>query len=120
MWPPNNKGKKLVRVSHLTLANLVKAMIPGILTCQELADESGLHYSTVLEITKAMHRAGACYICDWQDDARGRQTIKVFKIGTGKDRKKSLVSSTEKSRRYRARLKAMAEINILGATNGNH
>lgn len=85
MNPPNNKSKRLIKINAITQANLIKLLIEGIYTCQELADETGLHYVTVLQYTRELHRAGAAYICRWEKDRRGRDMKKIYKIGRDKD-----------------------------------
>jgi len=67
---------------------LVKAMIDGTMTCRELAAETGLHYLTVLQYGKAMHKAGAAHISGWELDSLGRCSIRIYRLGPGKDAKK--------------------------------
>jgi hypothetical protein len=72
----------------MTFALLVKAMIDGTMTCRELAEYTGLHYLTVLHYTKAMHKAGAAHVAAWENDSVGRCSIRVYRLGPGKDAKK--------------------------------
>lgn len=101
--PPSNKGKKISRVNSLSFAQLVKFLNEGLYSCKELADLTGLHYVTVLEYTRAMYRAKAVYICEWEADSRGRSLIKIYKIGNGKDAKRTKISGADRSIAYRAK-----------------
>lgn len=101
--PPTNKGRKQVKVNALTLAKLVRLLLDGELNCQELAQETGLHYVTVLEYTRYMHREGAVHICNWEPDARGRRIIKVYKLGVGKDMRRPKMTQVQRAAAYRER-----------------
>ncbi len=110
MNPPNNKNKKIIKINALSQAQLIKAMLEGLLNCQELADETGLHYVTVLQYTRELHAAGAAHITHWEKDSRGRDSIKVYKIGIGKDAKREKMSRAARAARYRLKKKSI-EIN---------
>lgn len=94
-------------------AKLIKAMIPGDLNCQELADETGLHYVTVLEYTRELHKAKAAHIVRWEKDSRGRDVIKVYKLGTGKDAVRQRLTGAERQERVRARRAAAQKAAVL-------
>lgn len=102
MRPPNNKGKHITKVNALTQAKLIKLLLDGTRSCQELADETGLHYVTVLDYTRYLHREGAAYIVEYQQDTLGRDSIKVFKLGAGKDAKRYALTQAQRSARCRA------------------
>ena len=105
--PPNNRGRKIVKINALSQAQLIKAMLDGTLTCQELAEETGLHYVTVLQYTRELYAAGAAHICYWEKDARGRDAIKIYKIGEGKDAKRERMSRAERAARYRLKKRSI-------------
>lgn len=46
------------KVNAMSQAQLIKLLLDGDRTCAELADESGLHYVTVLEYCRELHKAG--------------------------------------------------------------
>jgi len=101
------RTRKSTKVGAMSYAKLLKAMVPGTLTCIELADEVGLHVLTVYDYTKAMHKEGAIHIADWDTDAMGRENIRIYRLGPGKDavarrKPRSLISAE-----YRARKKQM-------------
>ena len=56
------RGKTTIKVNAMAYAHLVELMLDGTHSCQELARATGLHYVTVLDYTRAMHRAGAAHI----------------------------------------------------------
>ena len=99
-----------VKVGALSYAQLILYMLEGIHNCQELADLTGLHYVTVLQYTRELYKAKACHICSWEKDSRGREMVRIYKIGKGKDAKKELVSNAERQARYRSK---KAHINMM-------
>lgn len=74
----------MIKIGASTYARLLKAMIPGDLTCKELAEETGLHQLTVYQYCRAMHQHGVAHIARYEPDSRGRHTIKVYRLGEGK------------------------------------
>ena len=49
-------------------ARLLRLLWDGGYTCQELAEQTGLHYVTVLEYTRELRREGIAHISQWQAD----------------------------------------------------
>ncbi len=92
---------KQVKINALTQARLIRLLLDGAYTCSELAEETGLHYVTVLEYTRELHRAGAAHICMYEKDSRGRDALKVYKLGVGRDAKRSKLTQVERSARRR-------------------
>ena len=113
MNPPNNTGRRIIKINAITQAHLIKLLLDGDRTCQELAEETGLHYVTVLQYTRELHRAGAVHIHHYEQDVRGRHTLKVYKIGKAKDAKQIRLTPAERQSRVRSR-KRMAS--LLGLT----
>lgn len=112
MNPPTHTGRRVVKINALTQAHLIKLLLDGDRTCQELAEETGLHYVTVLQYTRELHRAGAAHITRYEKDIRGRDMIKVYKIGKGKDAKREKMTSAEKQARVRNRNRMATLLNI--------
>lgn len=100
----------MIKMGAISYAKMIKAMLPGDKTCQELAEITGLHYVTVLQYTRELHREGAAHIVAWEKDRMHRDSLKIYKIGTGFDAKRFRLSDRERQRRYRERQK-------LGMTN---
>ena len=101
--PPSNKGKRVIKINAITQAHLIKLLLDGLYTCYELADLTGLHYITVLHYTRELHRAGAAYVFDYEQDSDGRDRERIYKIGVGKDKPRRKLTATERQRLYRAR-----------------
>jgi hypothetical protein len=111
--PPKNKGRRIIKVNALTQAKLIEAMLDGVYTCAELADVTGLHYATVLHYTRELHRAKAAHIRQWEKDSRGRDSIKIYQIGRGKDAKREKLTDNERKARWRQKQKAIELANIM-------
>lgn len=94
--------RRVVKVNALSYAHMVRLMIDGLYTIEEIAEQTGLHYVTVCQYARELHRAQAAHICAWQPDARDRDALKIYKIGLGKDVKRRKLSSKERQRRHRA------------------
>ena len=100
-----------VKVNALSFAHLVKEMLAGEYTCEELAERTGLHYVTVLHYTREMHKAGAAYICAWRMNHRKQYVLKVYGIGNRDDARKPRAALTpaQRTQKYRAKLKRRKE-----------
>jgi serine/threonine-protein kinase RIO1 len=116
--PPSNKGRRIAKINRFTQAKLIEAMLDGVYTCAELAEMTGLHYVTVLDYTRELHRAKAAHICGWEKDSKGRDVIKIYKIGRGKDAKREKLSGAERQARTRAKRKAVELVHLM--TGGFH
>lgn len=99
--PKRPKRDRIIKVNAISYANLVKLLMDGLYTTHELAEQTGLHYVTVCQYTRELHRAGAAYICAWQTDSRDRDCIKIYKLGNGKDKARRRLSGSERQRRHR-------------------
>jgi len=98
---------KQIKVNAMAYGQLIKFMLEGIYTCEELAEMTGLHYVTVLHYTRELHRAKACFIASWEKDSRGRDAVKIYKIGQAKDAKRERMTASERQARLRQKRKAM-------------
>jgi len=118
--PPKNKGKRIVKINALTQAKLIEAMLDGVYNCQELAEITGLHYVTVLQYTRELHRAKAAHICQWDKDGRGRDVVKIYRIGRGKDAKREKLTAVQRQARHREKKKAQEVAKIMmGMSNAS-
>jgi hypothetical protein len=95
-----------MKVGAFTYAQLLKAMVPGDLSFQELADATGLHYMTVIEYVREMRKAGVAHVAGWQEDCNGRMNLKCVKLGPCKDVPCPKLTKCERSARYRAKKRA--------------
>ena len=103
MAPPLNKGRRIVKINAMSQAKLIALMLDGVYTCEQLAEETGLHYVTVLQYTRELHRAKAAHISSWEKDSRGREAIKVNQIGRGRDAKREKLTAAQRQARYHRR-----------------
>lgn len=104
--PPNQKGRRQIKINTITQAQLIKLLLEGVYSCRELAEHTGLHYVTVLQYTRELHRAGAAHICQYETDHLGRELARVYKLGEGKDVKRKRKTAAELQRTCRARKRA--------------
>ena len=108
--------RKMVKVGALTYAQLIKYLLEGEHSCAELAELTGLHYVTVLEYTRELYRAGVLHIGAWGCDVRGRATLKIYRMGPGKDAKRpARVPAVARSAAYRAKTR---QLDTLRRING--
>lgn len=105
--PPKHAGKRVIKVNAMSQARLIKLLLEGTYTCPELAEMTGLHYVTVLQYCRELHLAKAAYIADWEKDSRGRDNLKIYKLGVGKDKPRARMTEAEKQARYRAKMQAV-------------
>ena len=94
-----------VKVNAMSFALLVREMLAGEFTCEELAERSGLHYVTVLHYTREMHKAGAAHICAWRMNHRKQYVLKVYGIGNRDDVRKPRAAMTPAQRQLKYRMK---------------
>jgi hypothetical protein len=113
MNPPNPKGKRQIKVNAMAYAHMVRLMLDGTYTCAELAQETGLHYVTVLQYAREMHKVGAAHISGWEADARGRDLSKIYKIGEGKDKPRRKLTQAARQIAYRAKKKQRKLLEML-------
>lgn len=107
--PAPPRAVKQIKVNAITYAQLIKYMLEGMHSCQELAELTGLHYVTVLQYTRELYAAGAAHIGAWEKDDRERDVIKIYRLGPGKDAKRERMTQADRASRYRAK-KAQLEL----------
>ena len=100
-----------VKVNALSFALLVKEMLVGVYTCEELAERTGLHYVTVLRYTREMHKAGSAHIVGWRRNKLHHYVLKIYGIGDMPDARKPYEAKTpaQRAERYRAKVKQRKE-----------
>jgi predicted ArsR family transcriptional regulator len=106
----------MIKVNAMSQAQLIKLLLDGTHTCYELAEATGLHYVTVLHYCRELHKVGAAHIHMWEKDSRGRDLLKVYKLGQGKDAKRRSMSSAERQQKYRDKKKHAQMVQV---TTGN-
>ena len=101
----SRKGRRVLKVNAMSYAKLLRLLMDGGYTLQELADETGLHYLTVCDYTTAMYKEKVLHIAGWAPDARGRVCCKVYKLGEGKDAKRNPLTKAQRQAKRREKLK---------------
>lgn len=99
-----------IKVNAMSFALLVKEMLAGEYTCEELAEKTGLHYVTVLHYTREMHKAGSAYIAAWRMNDRRQYVLKVYGVGNRADvdKPRKAMSPAQRQLKYRAKLRRRA------------
>lgn len=113
MTPPSNKGKAIIKINAFIQGVLIKHLLEGTYNCQELAEITGLHYVTVQQYTRELHRAGAAHIASWEKDNLGRDVVKVYKIGVGKDAKREKLTGAQRQARTRSKRQAHQILQVM-------
>ena len=96
------------KINAIAQARLIRCLLDAPMNCTELAEETGLHYVTVLAYCRELHRAGAAHIAAWEPDRRGRDVTKVYRLGAGRDAKRRKLTTAERQANMRARRAAAA------------
>lgn len=102
--------RRIIKMGAISYAKML-ALIDGTRTCKEVAEETGLHYLTVCQYTRELHREGVIHITTWEKDSRGRDAIRIYKLGAGKDAKRHTMTQRERAARYRTKKAGLAFIN---------
>lgn len=109
---PRRPKRTLMKLNAYHQAQLIKLLLEGTYSCAELAEETGLHYVTILEYTRELHRAKAAHISMWEKDSRGRDMIKIYKIGEGRDARRSKLTPAQRQQRVRDKRKMASQLGI--------
>lgn len=99
-----------VKMGAISYGAMCKLMCEGVYSCAEIAEMTGLHYVTVLQYTREIHKAGAAHVASWETDSRGRDCVRIYKLGEGVDakrktpRSKAKVNANRRARRQHLEL----------------
>lgn len=93
------------RINALSQALMIKLLLEGDSSCREIADEVGLHYTTVREYCTALHRVGAAHVVRYDPDRSGRHVMPVLKLGYGADAVRVRMTGAQRQRLCRQRRK---------------
>lgn len=102
--------KKPVRLGALSVAKVIAALMKGPCSVPDLMALSGLSSNTVHEYMRALRKEGVVHIGAWERDATGRESLRVYKFGAGKDvvrAKKTKAQIARECRQRKAVLKRM-------------
>lgn len=109
MLKPRSQFHKLNQECY---ALVLKELLAGPSPTKELVAVSGMSLITIQELMRTFHRHQVAHIFAWDPDARGADSIPVWKLGPGRDAKRRKKSKAEICRDYRARKKAREALAI--------
>jgi hypothetical protein len=92
------------KVNAMSFAIMCKLLMEGTRTCAELAEDTGLHVLTIYDWVRELHRQGVLHVCMWEGE--GRSSMRVFKLGPGKDAPRPTKPRSRIHAEYRAKKKA--------------
>jgi DNA-binding transcriptional ArsR family regulator len=92
-----------VRLGPLSVAKIMRTLLDGPSTVPELQEISGLSVSTLYEYLRALRKEGVVHVSGWEKDATGRESLRVFKLGPGKDAPRQRKSKAQIARECRQR-----------------
>jgi formylmethanofuran dehydrogenase subunit B len=94
---------KPVRLGALSMAKVTRALLDGPCSIRELQVISGLSTNTLHEYMRALRKERVVHIGAWEKDATGRESLRVFKFGPGKDQPRAKKSKALIARECRQR-----------------
>jgi hypothetical protein len=100
---PTDDLKKPVRLGALSMAKISRALLDGPCSIRELKVISGLSTNTLHEYMRALRKEQVVHICGWEKDATGRESLRVFKLGAGRDAPRSKKSKAQIAKECRKR-----------------
>lgn len=109
----------MLKINAFHFAKLIKELRDGPYSYQEMAEHTGLHYTTVREYVNALRKEREVHIACWDKDSRGRDNTAQWLLGPGVDKKRRAMTHVERSARYRLKRKAMARLHIF-TPKGDH
>lgn len=113
MNPPTHRGREIRKINAIAQARLIFLMLDGTCSCAELAEETGLHYVTVLQYTRELYRAGACHVAGYAQDATGKHNVRLYKIGSKRDAERpARLTSAQRQAQYRKRQRDTALLGL--------
>ena len=105
----------IFKINSYTYAVMIKLLLEGTRTCQELADETGLHKGTVYQHCRELHKVGVIHIAAWMPDSMGRDCLKVYCFGSAPDAHRHKDMAVVRTARYRAKQHHLKMIQALAA-----
>lgn len=110
--------KKPVRLGALSMAKVISALLDGPCSILELMGLSGLSANTVHEYMRALRKEGVVHIGAWEKDGTGRESLRIFKFGPGKDVPRGKKSKAQIAKECRQRKKMVQRAAPSGPNEG--
>jgi hypothetical protein len=99
-----------IKTNALSYSKLIAALVnDSPLTVTELQIPTGLHYGTIREQLRALHKERLIFIAGYKKDARDRDNEHLWSWGNQKDVKKFKLSPSQRQARAREK-KRLAQI----------
>ena len=95
------------KVNQDTYARAMKLLLTRPVSAHEIADETGLHVVTAQSLMRTFRQHDVVYVCNWRQDALGRDAIPVYDIGSQKDKPRRALTQAQRQQRCRAKKEKM-------------
>lgn len=114
------RRRRAVRINAILQARMVKMLLYESVSAHDIAEETGLHVTTVSRYLRELHRAKVIHVIDWEKDSRGRDVTAVWRLGRNKpDKPRHRMTQAERQAAYRARMAERDRLRMMaGATVG--
>jgi predicted ArsR family transcriptional regulator len=100
----------VIRMGPLLYADVIRLLIDGPITQQDIIDETGLHKFTIRDYLKALHKRKLIHIAVWSMTGPRRHRVAHWMWGRGTDaRRPPRIPSSTRAAHYRQR-KAAREL----------
>lgn len=96
-----------IRVNAMSYAKLMAELVHEPITYRELAEATGLHYTTVREYITALHKEKVVHIAEYNKDKCLRDNERLWLWGHKKDATRSKFTAAERQIRYRNKIAAI-------------
>lgn len=97
------KKKRQTRLSRQTFTAVLAELQSGPSTATTLARVSGMSHRYVCLLLRTMRAGGVIHVAGWEKDALGREAVKVWALGYGRDAKRRTKTREAVNRAYRTR-----------------
>ena len=100
----------MIRMGPLLYADVLKLLIDGPITLQDIQDETGLHKFTIRDYLQALHKRKLIHIAVWSMQGPRKHRVAHWMFGRGTDaRRPPRVPASVRTAHYRQR-KAAREL----------
>lgn len=110
---PNNFGRKITRVNHLTTALLLRELYDGPCTVEELREATGLKPATIRDLIKQLIKQRLVHIAGRVPNVRGEMRVLQFQWAPDKPHKsppRKTTAQRSREARERRRRREMARM----------
>ena len=94
----------MIKMNELLYARMIRMLLDGC-TAHDIANETGLHIVTTQSYLRALHKEKAVHVIGWLKNSRGADTTKIFKVGAGEDKPRTIMTRAEIAKRYKFKQK---------------